>query len=251
MVFFIYIYFLNRWISDQMCRSLINVYFIFSCSSLVFDDCLDAKSQGVIHSTAVSLRSDNGSLFRVRCDMETDGGGWIVFQRRINNKTDFNRNWIDYRSGFGSPDSNFWLGLNNLHYLTNRRKVTLRIDLKRADGTNGHAIYETFKVGDEADKYRITIDHYKGNIGNAMNIMPFGLHNGKMFTTRDKNNNLISGKNCAVLHTGGWWFDSCLRANLNGLYGTSTGNDKLMSWTTWIGDGIVHGGLSFAEMKLR
>ncbi|XP_060576322.1 fibrinogen beta chain-like [Ruditapes philippinarum] len=37
--------------------------------------------------------------FKVYCDQSTDGGGWIVFQRRLNGETDFYRNWTEFRKG--------------------------------------------------------------------------------------------------------------------------------------------------------
>ncbi|KAK0065208.1 BpsFReD13.1, partial [Biomphalaria pfeifferi] len=44
------------------------------------------------------------SGLKVMCDTKTDGGGWIIFQRRINGKVDFYRNWQAYRDGFGDYD---------------------------------------------------------------------------------------------------------------------------------------------------
>ncbi|CAG2248995.1 unnamed protein product [Mytilus edulis] len=47
---------------------------------------------------------------RVYCDMETDGGGWTVIQRRIDGWSQFQRPWIDYENGFGSVDEEYWFG---------------------------------------------------------------------------------------------------------------------------------------------
>ncbi|XP_071180357.1 fibroleukin-like [Mytilus edulis] len=48
--------------------------------------------------------------FDVYCDYEIDNGGWTVFQRRINGKTDFYRGWEAYENGFGDLEAEFWLG---------------------------------------------------------------------------------------------------------------------------------------------
>ena len=53
------------------------------------------------------------------CDMETDGGGWTVFQCRMNGSVDFYRSWNDYVHDFGSSGGEHWLGLSKLHHLTN------------------------------------------------------------------------------------------------------------------------------------
>ena len=44
------------------------------------------------------------------CDMDTEGGGWLVIQRRINGSVDFYRNWTDYVYGFGDLDGSFGTG---------------------------------------------------------------------------------------------------------------------------------------------
>jgi hypothetical protein len=50
--------------------------------------------------------------WRVYCDLETEGGGWMVFQVRddVEPKENFMRGWEDYKVGFGDFDREFWLG---------------------------------------------------------------------------------------------------------------------------------------------
>ena len=62
--------------------------------------------------------------------METDGGGWTVFQRRESGLIDFYLDWSDYEEGFGYLDHEFWLGLDNIHRLTAACGTnSLRVDL--------------------------------------------------------------------------------------------------------------------------
>ncbi|XP_022103959.1 ficolin-2-like [Acanthaster planci] len=84
---------------------------------------------------------------RVYCDMETDGGGWIVFQRRQDGSVDFYRNWTEYQSGFGDLSGEFWLGNDNLAKLTSddsHEIWELRVDL--GDWENNTAWSKLYQV---------------------------------------------------------------------------------------------------------
>ena len=100
--------------------------------------------------------------------MTTNGGGWTVFQRRLDGSVGFFRAWESYKNGFGDLNGEFWLGNDNLHRLTASDDVMLRVDLEDFDGNIAYAEYTTFQVADKADKYRITIGGYNGTAGNSM-----------------------------------------------------------------------------------
>ena len=105
---------------------------------------------------------------QVRCDMTTAGGGWTVFQRRLNGSVDFFLGWASYKNGFGNLVGEFWLGNDKLHRLTAADNMTLRVDLEDFDGNITYAEYTTFKVADEGDKYRLLIGGYSGTAGDSL-----------------------------------------------------------------------------------
>ena len=76
------------------------------------------------------------------------------------------------------------------------------------------------------------------------------LHNGMMFTTKDKDNDRSSTRNCAVTYKGAWWYKDCHDSNLNGLYGrgANTKYGEGVNWFTWRG---YHYSLKTTEMKIR
>ena len=150
---------------------------------------------------------------KVRCDMETDKGGWIVIQHRVPNGTvNFTRGWKDYEHGFGDLGSEFWYGLKNIHCLTTRESVELRIDLQDEQENKVTWVYQQFSVDGPDQKYRLHIGQGTGTPSGSYDAMAY--HNNMYFTTSDRDNDQNSA-NCAVAYKGAWWHKNCFNANLN------------------------------------
>nr|XP_045377525.1 LOW QUALITY PROTEIN: tenascin-X [Camelus bactrianus] len=213
-------------------------------------DCGEEMQNGVSTSrtTTIFLNGNRERPLNVFCDMETDGGGWLVFQRRMDGKTDFWRDWEDYAHGFGNLSGEFWLGNEALHSLTKAGDYSLRVDLRDGDEAV-FAQYDSFQVDSAAEYYRLHLDGYHGTSRAPSTPCPgdsMSYHSGSVFSARDRdpNNLLIS---CAVSYRGAWWYRNCHYANLNGLYG-STVDHQGVSWYYWKGFDFS---IPFTEMKLR
>ena len=127
-----------------------------------------------------------GKPFVAFCDMETDGGGWTVFQKRddLIPVENFYRTWLEYKRGFGDLQKQFWFGNDRLSLLTNQDAYELRVDLEDFDGQQGFAHYYSFRIGNELNKYQLTVGKYiDGNAGDSL-----GQLNGRQFSTKDFDN---------------------------------------------------------------
>ena len=89
------------------------------------------------------------------CDQTTDGGGWTVFQKRLDGSVDFFGSWRYYERGFGNLNGEFWLGLDKIHRLT-KEPSRLRVDLEDFDSQTAYAQYDLFGVAEERDNYRMS-----------------------------------------------------------------------------------------------
>ncbi|KAG8188327.1 hypothetical protein JTE90_026944, partial [Oedothorax gibbosus] len=137
-------------------------------------DCQDLLAAGHVTSGVYSVwLLGEKSAVRVRCDMDTDGGGWTVFQRRGNfgRQEDFNRNWQDYKHGFGSLERDFWLGNDNIFALTNQGNYSLRMDMTAADNDSAYALYREFRIEDENANYRLHVKGYSGTAGTGVHAV--------------------------------------------------------------------------------
>uniref|UniRef100_A0A8C5J447 Fibrinogen like 2 n=1 Tax=Junco hyemalis TaxID=40217 RepID=A0A8C5J447_JUNHY len=201
-------------------------------------DCADHYTAGRRSNGIYRISPDprNGS-FEVYCDMQTQGGGWTVLQRRQDGSTNFNRTWNDYKHGFGNLSREFWLGNDKIHLLTRSQEMQLRIDLEDFNGIREYAKYEHFYVANEYLKYRLSVHGYSGTAGDALHYSRHYNHDQKFFTTPDRDNDRYPSGNCGAYYSSGWWFDACLSANLNGKYyhkkykGVRNG----IFWGTWHG----------------
>ncbi|XP_071805723.1 microfibril-associated glycoprotein 4-like [Asterias amurensis] len=185
---------------------------------------------------------------QVFCDMDAEGRGWIVFQRRLNGSVDYYRTWTEYQSGFGDLSAEFWLGNDNLVSLTSDSSNgtwELQVDLVDGNNVTAWGNYKEFKVLSET--YVLNIGEYDeaSTIGDSLKF-----HNGLPFTTKDRDNDIRVDENCAVSHEGGWWYRRCAHCDLNGRYSPfwKTVDGKGIVWKTW-GEGTES--LKTTSMKMR
>ncbi|GBN16460.1 Techylectin-5A [Araneus ventricosus] len=133
-------------------------------------DCAEVLRNGYNESGVYTIwpksRVTNDKSIDVFCDMDTDGGGWTVLQRRGNFRRPndyFFQDWASYKTGFGDIEKDFWIGNDNIFALTNQRLYSIRFDMKAVDGEKRHALYDTFWIDDENNKYTLHIKDYSGD----------------------------------------------------------------------------------------
>ncbi|PIK44174.1 putative deleted in malignant brain tumors 1 protein [Apostichopus japonicus] len=87
-----------------------------------------------------------------------------VLERRLDGSVGFNRDWYDYKNGFGFYGSEFWLGLDKIAYLTNQRNYQLRVDLYTESNITYKLHYDYFMITDEWGNYTLsTIELHTSN----------------------------------------------------------------------------------------
>jgi hypothetical protein len=139
---------------------------------------------------------------------------WLVVSQRYDDKENFNRNWHDYKHGFGKPKGNFYIGNENLHCLTQDGHYKLRYEIKTCStkkwfsGTYGRIV-----VASEEENYRLTIQDKTGGTDADVDY-----HEEMEFSTHDRDNDKSVYTNCAKINGGGWWYNACYQILLTGDY---------------------------------
>jgi len=213
-------------------------------------DCLAFRDAGYKISGLYLINMKNIKKVEVFCDQETDGGGWTVFQRRFNGKTNFYRDWVSYKEGFGNPQREFWLGNDNIYLLTYQAEYPkgseLRIDMEDWSHKKHFAKYSTFSIENEEQKYKLHVNGFSGDARDSLTP-----HNGQRFTTYDADHDTHSKDNCAVTYRGAWWYSGCHSSNLNGeyrIYGETVPYARGIIWYHL--KGYTYS-MQSAEMKVR
>ncbi|XP_073500743.1 ficolin-1-like [Phyllobates terribilis] len=208
-------------------------------------NCKELRQQGNFLSGWYKIYPDGENPLTVLCDMDTDGGGWIVFQRRYDGSVNFFREWKDYKQGFGSQLSEFWLGNENIHRLTSSGTHEFRVDLTDFENNISFAAYASFAVSGEGDNYKLHIGAFTG--GNAGDSLTY--HNDRPFSTKDRDNDDFP-ENCAGRFKGAWWYGGCHNSNLNAQYlrGKHTSYADGVNWEAGNGQ---HYSYKITEMKFR
>jgi len=236
------------------CCGPCDTYYDGSCDCTRFPprkSCLEFYQLNGLRVTGRYRLMVNNYLVTVICDQETMGGGWTVIQRREDGSINFNRNWSEYKFGFGELTGDMWLGNELIHQLTKSsaapKKSELLINMRKnndlSDGIAYYAKYDTFKIDNEASRYILDVS---GPSGDAP--YPSGLlyQRSRRFSTKDMDNDYSSQKHCGDLKKGGWWFGHCLeKMYLNGLYKFVNAEDAI----AWHYNSTVHP--EFVEMKIR
>ncbi|KAF6033596.1 hypothetical protein EB796_008095 [Bugula neritina] len=140
------------------------------------------------------------SAVEVYCDIDIESGrGWSVLQQRHSGELDFNKNWTEYREGFGEVrvDKEFWVGNELIHTLTSQYNYTVRFDMWAVNGSYIYAEYTNFKLLSESEGYKLLVSGYSGNATDSLR------HSNDMsFSTYEVDNDR-SSTHCALFYTAG------------------------------------------------
>ncbi|CAK8679897.1 unnamed protein product [Clavelina lepadiformis] len=207
--------------------------------------CLELLGAGYSQSKVYKIYPFGGAGFDIYCDQDTDDGGWDVIQRRLDGNQDFYLGWNNYVIGFGDPNDDYWIGLENIHRITTASPHELRIDLGDFLSLTRFAKYRYFQINSAATNYSLSVGGFSGNAGDGLRRL-----NGRPFSTYDRDNDGSSNTHCAVKYGGAWWYAACFSgaSNLNGEYLRGAHDNKGgVAWLPW----RSNYSLKTASMKIR
>ncbi|XP_013392781.1 fibrinogen-like protein A [Lingula anatina] len=172
-------------------------------------DCNNLDGSGIFHINIKGFGTKE-----VYCD-----SGWLVVMRRYDNTMNFNRNWAEYKHGFGDPRLQFWMGNEALHALTNQGNYSMLVDMLSCNGNYYYVKWNEFRIQNETMKY--AVDALSLESYNTTSVFKLDEIFGRPFGTTDNmktTSYLNISKTCAEQHGGGWWFARCTYNHPTGYY---------------------------------
>ncbi|XP_051972525.1 ficolin-1-B-like [Xyrauchen texanus] len=205
--------------------------------------CKELLEQGNTLSGWYTVYTASKKPISVFCDMHTDGGGWLVFQRRMDGSVDFFQDWNSYKRGFGIKQTEFWLGNENIHLLTATGSHELRIDFEDFDHVKTFAKYESFQILGESENYKLVLGVFtSGTAGDSLTG-----HNNMSFSTKDHD---LTAHRCPEVYKGAWWYNQCHNSNLNGLYKNGP-HETYADGINWLSGKGHNYSYKYTDMKIR
>lgn len=189
--------------------------FADNCFEYIVPSATGKRYEGAIGSGVYRIHPSSApSPIDVFCDMETDGGGWIVIQKRMNSGVSFDQDWNAYRDGFGPLSGDHWLGNDKISWITSSLGQQAYVRLVDKLNQETYEEYGSFAVS--SGNYTLSVSAPSGPAGDSLSD-----HSGIAFSAGETDND-NSVTDCADIFASGWWFDACLESNLNGEAGTNT-----------------------------
>ncbi|KAM8718014.1 hypothetical protein ACLKA7_004683 [Drosophila subpalustris] len=202
-------------------------------------NCVEALAKSNDQSGVYTIKVSFYNPFNVYCYE----GGWMVILNRTNGVEDFQRNWFEYKMGFGYFASDYFLGLDALHLLTSERRHELLVILEDSQQVTNFETYSHFAIGNEFESYTLkSLGFAAGSAGDSLSY-----HLGMKFSTHDQDNDLNHFGNCAQMFSGGWWYRGCFVSKLTGEYNNNAPYKGII-WSTFRGYG---NSISKAMMLIR
>ncbi|KAL7741695.1 hypothetical protein ACLKA6_000316 [Drosophila palustris] len=91
--------------------------------------------------------------FEAPCESRLENGGWTVIQRRLDGSVNFDRNWNEYRNGFGDLKGEFFIGLEKLYRITAAQPQELLIYYETSSYQTDQERCGNFLIGSEREEY--------------------------------------------------------------------------------------------------
>ncbi|XP_052902172.1 ficolin-1-A-like [Anopheles moucheti] len=182
------------------------------------------RNSGVYFVNLTPALETSFKVYRDGTNNHGFGSNWTVFQRRFDGSVDFNRNWTEYKHGFGDIQREHWLGLDKLKSILDTERHELLIVMEDFEGVTAFAKYDNFRIANESERYALqSLGTYTGIVRDC-----FSSQLRYNFSTPDQDN---SGR-CADIFKGGGWYSNCYQSNLNGMYlkGGKQNNNKGIHW---------------------